>query len=108
MVYDLIMQHFLVSLDEEAIKIWNKIPKGERSQFVREQLKGRKEEVASSDPKGLVDLLLSENSTNSASLQRKSSKHENTYSGMEHMPCKNKKKNYSPKVKNIADLLSKA
>ena len=100
------MEHFLVSLDAESIKIWNKIPKGERSRFVREQLKGRKEE--NSDPKGLTDLIFSNKSKNTEDKPKDSFSHENKSSGTAATTHANKKKNsYNYRKGSTTQLLSK-
>ena len=100
------MEHFLVSLDDESIKIWNKIPKGERSKFVREQLKGRKEE--NSDPKGLTDLIFSNKSKNTEDKPKDYSSHENKSYETAATTHANKKKNfYSSRKGSTTQLLSK-
>ena len=87
------MEHFLVSLDDESKKIWLKIPKGDRSKFVREQLKGHKEE--NQDPKGLTDLIFSNKSKNTEDKPNAYSSHENKSYETDLTTRANKKKNSS-------------
>ena len=100
------MQHFLVSLDDESIKIWNKIPKGDRSRFVREKLKGYKEE--NQDPKGLADLIFSNKSKNTEEKHKNfSSPGNKSYETAATTPGNKKKSYYPSRKESITRLLSR-
>ena len=100
------MQHFLVSLDAESIKIWEKIPKGDRSRFVREKLKGYKEEDTA--PKSLTDLIFSNTSKKSEEKHKGSSSQENkSYVTGRTTRANKKKKSSAYRKESITSLLSK-
>ena len=100
------MQHVLVALDDEAKKLWDKMPNGQRSKQVREWLKGRKEE--NQDPKGLTDLIFSNKSKNTEDKPKDYSSHENKSSATAATTHANKKKNsYNYRKGSTTQLLSK-
>lgn len=96
----------LVTLDEESIKVWNKIPNQEKSKTVRELLKGLKENKNPKDLTSQISLLTSKNSSEEG-------KHSNTPESHSyatgHTAQKKPNRKSSAKHKaNIYKLLNKA